>query len=909
MKDDEKALPNELLQYERERRNWSREYVAEQIGVPEVRMVGRWERESVLPHPNYRQKLCNLFGKSARELGFVRQGEISFWNVPYRRNPFFTGREAMLIQIYELLAKKKAAALTQPEAISGLGGIGKTQVALEYAYRYGDAYQAVLWVRAESREVLTSDFTALATLLTLPEKDVQDQSKAVDAVKRWLATLNRWLLILDNVEDLPVIGEFLPLEAKGHVLLTTCSQATGPIAHLVEVDAMEPEEGALFLLRRAKIMAKDAPRDTASYTDWTQARAITEAMDGLPLALDQAGAYIEETKCSLAEYLALYETHGSALLRERGSLAPDHPQAVVGTFLLSFEKLQQANPAAADLLRLCSFLHPDAIPEAILTEGAAELGVVLSPVATDPLLLNAAIQVLRRYSLVKRDPEARLINMHRLVQVVLKQSLHQEVQQQWAERSVRALNRAFPVAEFASCERCELYLPHALLCAQWIEQDGFTFPEAARLLHTVGVYLRDGGRYGQAEPLLKRALSLREQVLGPEYPDTATTLNALAWLYVLHANYEQAEVLLQSALMRFERVLGAEHPEVAEALNTLAAVYQYKGKYDEAEPLFKRALAIREQALGKSHPLVAESLNNLALLYDYLGQYAQAEPLYQRALALHENTRGPEHPDALIALNNLAYLYTIAGKYAQAEPLYQRALATRERVLGPEHPTTGMSLRDLGRLYILQGKYAQAEPLLQRALALLERLLGPEHDFTIRAQLSLAQLSQATGQEARAESLYQRALASYESVLGPEHPLVAETLTSLAQLYTGQGHYKQAEPLLERALAIDEQVLGPEHPQTATALDAQGHLALLQGRKEQAKRLLQRTLAIQEKSLGNAHPDVAQTLHHLAKLYEKQGKHEQAHSLYQQALSIREHALGTDHPDTLAMREALTSHL
>src|SRR6266700_5129273 len=262
MNNGEQARPNELLQYERERRERSREYVAEQIEAPEDRMVGRWDREGVLPAPRYRQALCALFGKSARELGFVRRGQVPYWNVPYRRNLFFTGREVILTQLHELLTTKKTAALTQPEAITGLGGIGKTQVALEYAYRYKDAYQAVLRVRAESRELLTSDFSALAALLALPEKEEQNQTKVIEAVKRWLATLTRWLLILDNVEDLQMIGDFLPLEVKGQMLLTTRSQATGTIAHLVEVEMMGPEEGALFLLRRAKIMAQNAPLDT-----------------------------------------------------------------------------------------------------------------------------------------------------------------------------------------------------------------------------------------------------------------------------------------------------------------------------------------------------------------------------------------------------------------------------------------------------------------------------------------------------------------------------------------------------------------------------------------------------------------------------------------------------------------------
>ena len=428
-------LPNELLRYERERRNWSREYVAEQIGAPEVRMVGRWEREGVLPHPAYRQRLYELYGRSARELGFVEHGEVPFWHVPYRRNPFFTGREAILIHLHELLTKKKTAALTQPEAISGLGGIGKTQVALEYAYRYGQQYQAVLWVRAASRDVLTSDFAALATLLNLPEKEVQDQSQAVAAVKRWLAALSCWQLILDNVEDLQMIGEFLPQVVKGHVLLTTRLQAGGPLAHLIQVELMELEEGALLLLRRARIMAQGAPPDTASYADWIQARAIVQVLGGLPLALDQAGAYVEETQCSLAEYLARYQTHGSALLRERGDLASDHPEAVVSTFLLCFEKVEQTNPAAADLLRLCAFLAPDAIPEEIISEGASELGPVLGTVAADPLWLDRAIKDLLKYSLLRRNPDAKTLTIHRLVQTVLRECKDREAQGKAGARS------------------------------------------------------------------------------------------------------------------------------------------------------------------------------------------------------------------------------------------------------------------------------------------------------------------------------------------------------------------------------------------------------------------------------------------------------------------------------------------
>ncbi len=828
------------------------------------------------------------------------------WNVPFTRNPFFTGRGQLLERLHEQLSRSHSAALTQSYALSGLGGIGKTQTAIEYAYRYGEEYSAVLWVRADSRETLVADYVAIAHLLGLPGQDASDQMHIVTATKRWLEQQKGWLLILDNADELSLLSDFQPIKSQGHVLLTTRAQATGKIAQSLSVEKMELSEGLQLLLRRAKLLDLEEPLDNLSDALRKTAQQLVTELDGLPLALDEAGAYIEETGCSLTEYLDLYGRHHLALLQQQSEVLAEYPHTVASTWALSFTQVEQQSPAAGDLLRLCAFLHPDAIPEAMMTEGAADLGPLLSQVAANPLLLNGAIQLLRRYSLVKRDSEARLLNIHRLVQVVLKESLNQAMQQQWAERSVRAVNRAFPEVEFATWQRCELCLPHALLGARWIEQYSFTFPEATRLLHVAGLYLRDRGQYIQAEPLLKRALSMREQVLGDEHADTASTLNQLAWLYALHGNYQQAEGLLQPALANLERVLGLEHPELATTLDMLALAYLYEGKYAEAEPLLQRALSIREQALGKNHPLVAESLNDLALLYYYQGKYAQAEPLFQQALALYESTRGPEHPETLITHHNLADLYIKQGKYVQAEPLLQHVLATRERVLGSAHPYTATSLRLLGRLYMLQGKYAQAEPLLQGTLALDERQLGPEHEHTMRDRLYLAQLAQATGQDARAESLYQRALTSFERVLGAEHPRVAETLTGLAQLYTQQGNYTQAGPLLERALSIDEHALGSEQPQTATVLDAQGRLALLQGGEEEAERLLQHALAIQEKALGKAHPDVAQTLHHLAELYEKQGKQEQAHSLYQQALSMREQALGPDHPDTRASREALT---
>ena len=826
------------------------------------------------------------------------------WNVPFARNPFFTGRGTLLQRLHEQLSRTSSAALPQSYALSGLGGIGKTQTAIEYAYRYADEYTAVFWVRADSHEMLMADFVSMARLLGLPGQDAQDQMLIVAAVKRWLEQHEGWLLILDNADDLSLVADSLPMKGKGHILLTTRTQATGRIARSLSVEKMEPSEGLQLLLRRAKLLDPDEPLDNVSGTVRKDAQALISELDSLPLALDQAGAYIEETGSSISEYLALYQRRRLALLKRQSAISSDYPHTVASTWALSFQQVERENPAAADLLRLCAFVHPDAIPEDILTQGADWLGSVLQEVVTDPLQLNEAIQLLRRYSLLKRDPEAKLLHLHRLVQVVLKESLDQAVQRQWAERAVRAVDGAFPQVEFANWARCELYLSHAQVCAQLIDEYHFSFPEAAHLLHSAGRYLNDRGHYAQAEPLYQRTLDMRQQLVGLEHADTASMLNDLAKLYVLEGKYEQAEPLLQQTLAIRERVLGPEHREIAMTLKDLGWLYSSQGKYQQAEPLLQSALTIGERALGPVHPDLAEILNDLAALYYYQGKYEQAKQLFQRGISIYENALGPEHPDTLSMLSNLAALYRAQGKYKQAEPLLQRTLAIRERVLGPEHPELAISLFHLGQLYCFQGKYEQAKQLLQRAHAIDKRVLGPEHPYTTHELLYLAQLYQADSQVEQAESLYQEALTSFERVLGSEHPYVVETLTNLAQLYALQGNYEQAEQLLLRAVAL-EGVLGAEHPQIAKALDTLGHLSLLQGRDEQAERLLQRALSLREQSLGKSHPDVAQTLHHLAQLYQKQGKDEQAQSFYQRALTIREQALSPDHSDSVATREAL----
>lgn len=533
------------------------------------------------------------------------------WNVPYRRNPFFTGREQELQALSRALQADNAVALAHPLGISGLGSMGKTQTALEYIYRYRAAYRAVFWVRADSLR---------AQILRLSERNERDQQTIVAAVLRWLRSNPAWLLVFDTIDDFSAVAPFLPSAGPGHLFLTTHSHAFAGMAQALEVRPLEPDTGALLLLRRAHALAARDPLDVAPAQLRLSARRISQEVDGLPLALDQAGAYIKEVSCSLQE-----------LLQTRGDAPQEYPDSVATTWSLSFARVKQANPAAAALLDLCAFLAPDAIPEEMLAGGAPYLDPWLHHTVDNPLLFDRAIQALLAYSLVVRNTDHVVLTIHRLVQVVLRDALPAESTRQWKQQSVALVQRVFPEEEVAHWEKCERYLPHALLCANWVEQERIVSPEAARLLNEAGSYARARARYTAAEQLTRQALAIREQHMGADHPDTAQSLNNLAVLYDYQGRYEHAEPLLMRALAICEQCLGPQHQDVARIPNNLAVLASHQGRYEQAEAWDNRALAINEKLFGPEHPRTAISLNDLATLYEYQGKYGQAESFLARA--------------------------------------------------------------------------------------------------------------------------------------------------------------------------------------------------------------------------------------------------------------------------------------
>ena len=727
--------------------------------------------------------------------GLSRTKTTRVWNVPYRRNPFFTGREDTLENLHQAFNYKSSMV----QGISGLGGIGKIQTAVAYAYRFRDEYDAVLWSAASSEADLVTGFVEIAQALGLPEKETSER-ETVQAVRRWLDTTPSWLLVLDNADEPELVEPFVPASGRGHLLVTSRVQDLGAldIVQPFRLEVLPPHEAVAFLLKRA---GRTAPGDD----ERRAAMDLAAALGHLPLALEQAGAYLAAHPARLRDYLTSYLQRRLQVLAEA---APrQYPRSVATTWALNFEQIERCSIASAEILRLSAFLSPDRIPFELLTHGAGELGPVLSEtlagISNDPLCLGRLLEPLTRYSLVRVDPEQRTYSLHRLVQEVVKDTMGAESRQSWGNRAVCALNRAFPNVEYSSWIRCERLLPHTLTILRLLqEKPSLQIEEAGRLFNQGGTYSFERGRYAIATPLYRCALKIREKVFGDQ------------------------------------------HPYVATSLNNLAALYRAQARYDEAAPLYHRALEIRKERLGGDHPDVGASLNNLALLYSDQGRYDEAAPLIQRALGIWEGVHGTEHTLVATSLNNLANLYRKLGRCDEALPLLRRALGIWERVVGADHPNFAESLNNLANLYRALGRYPEASRLCQQALEIRKKVIGGEHPRLADSLNTLANIFRDQGRHEAAEAFYQQALGIREKALGSDHPYVAESLSDFADLYRAQVRYDEAEPLYLRALEIREKALAPAHPELAATLENYAALLRKLGRKEEAGRLEARARTI-----------------------------------------------------------------
>lgn len=762
------------------------------------------------------------------------------WHVPMRRNPFFIGREVVLQEIHAALDPADGA--PHVHMLTGLAGIGKTQTALEYAYLCGDRYRGVFWLPADTREGCAAALGALAAILWPDTHGIQhnpDFGRALAMVRGWFHSHEGWLLVLDNLGDPALLDEVAPA-GRGSILVTTQAQAIGVAGGRSALTPLSAEEGSGFLLRRGKILAADARLDDASGIDRASAERLVLRLGGMPLALDQAGAYLEETGCGLDVYLDRFEAQEHALLRRRGRLARDHPDSAEATLNLAYKRIEQMNPAAAELLCLCAFLHPDAIPEEILDAGAPALGPTLGPVASDPVRLDEALADLATLSLVHRGPRSRELSVHRLVQDVVQSTLLLEQQREWAERAVSAVAAALPGGETYEFGCFLRYVPQAVTGVDLVIRWDIESNAAARLLDGLGAHQRLAGQFSDSRRLLLRAWRVRKKLLGHEHLDTAETLTHLAELALVLGRYQRADILASEALRIREGQLDASSLALGSALGLMGLINTERGDYGAAEPLLRQAMSIQVAGLGPRHPLVAEAVGRLAEVQFMRGRYLETERLLHQALEINEAALGPDHLVTGITLDALGTLYRYWDRNAEAATVFERALGVLSRLLGPDHPSVMTVLNGLARAKLGLGQAEAAEPLARRALAVRERVFGPQHPKIAYSLQVLSEILLAQGRLDEAESLARRGLAIREKVQGGEHQAISISQDILAQVCVRKGDMVEAEALYRGSLQSLYSTLGAEYPRAVGTLTRYAELLESLERAEEARAMRDR---------------------------------------------------------------------
>lgn len=773
----------ELLKTFRKQKGINQQTLAEKLDLHR-NTIGSWERGERLPDTKGPiLELARHLRLNETETRLLLEasltGLLSYWSLPHQRNPFFTGRDELLAHLHTVLCPQNAATRTHPCVLSGLGGSGKTQTAIEYAYRYMLHYTAVLWIDAEHAAALISSCVRIAAHLSLPLQPDARPQKVVETVMHWLQSHRDWLVIIDNIED-PLLIKPLLSTHTGSWLLTTQMSSVKTLALPLELPQMQREEALLLLLRRSHLLPPGASLQDASALEREQALQIVEAMDGLPLALDQAAAYIEATGCGLAGYLERYRHQRAHLLATRDlsrESVSDHPRSVQATFLLAHYRLVREHPAALELLSLCSLLQPDAIPQELLALAAHQIGSQTAMRVSDPLPLDSAIAALRNYSLLTAAPDHTSYFIHRLVQATVRDTLTVETVRRWMQCIIQSMIELFPAVELdidlsPLLLRCERYLPNALLCAHYIAQQEHPVASTyVRFLLHVGNYLAMMSRYSEAETLYRQALALQEACAGPDHFDTLSILSVLAQLLTNCGKYEQAKhYFLRAHSMLTGSTDVPQKKLLIEVLNGLGEIEYHCGSLSRCVELNTCLVNMVEELFGSTHLHTARALHNLASIYVKQEHYTAALPLEQRALSICEQKLGEEHPYTAICL----YLFgTISFKlqhYEEAEKHCLRALSiqTRNKELAGE--TSAGNLLCLGELRMFQGRYSEAEDFFQRACALLEHYLGPEHVRVGVCCYHLATLYAQQKNSVAARAYFQRSLSIHESAFPVDHP-------------------------------------------------------------------------------------------------------------------------------------------
>ncbi|KAF8458523.1 P-loop containing nucleoside triphosphate hydrolase protein [Kalaharituber pfeilii] len=755
------------------------------------------------------------------------------FNLPdIRRNSYFVGREGLLEQLKrEIEVKEDAAVMDITQVVlHGMGGIGKTQLALEYVYRHSGNYSSMFWINAASEQTTRITFTHImqqlikhhASLSDEPDyahigrllgmagkldstgmfivQQSSEEQHVVNAVKEWLTAKDntKWLLVFDNLDDLESfdINDYIPTSAHGTVIITSRRRESIQERRWLEVQQMNNSEAEDLLFKSAKLDFEILPPDEHQ-REKEAAATIVQKLGYLPLAIAQAGACIHIRDYLFSRYLEAYETNCTHLLSKKWKVGK-HDRSVLAAWDLSFNAIQNQNRNAAELLLLCGLLDNNDICEEMLWRGMN--------LPKDDTSLEDSIQILLSYSMAKRKDRGDSFNIHPLVHIWAQWKLEMEPERR-SKKVTEALHTVASAIFIPASRRRKVedwvferrILPHIFAVERHIK---FLKMENKQILTAVNclstVYYRQG-YFRKAEELCKVVLVGFEESLGVDHPDTLGMVYNMGMMFSRQGQHSKALELFERALTGREKSQGADHPSTLSTVHIIGIVLFQEGEYNKALEFYERALAGREEALGADHSDTLGTVHGMGMVFSQQGKHNKALEFFERALAGYGKVLGANHPHTLGTVHNMGMVFRQQGQYNRALEFYKRALAGREKALGADHPDTLATIHGMGTIYHQQGQYNKALELYERVLVGYEKALGVDHLATLSIVNSMGVVFHQQGQHNRALEFYERALVGREKALPADHPDILLIVRNMANSFEAIGQSDKARELQERA--------------------------------------------------------------------------------------------------------------
>ena len=806
----------------------------------------------------------------------------SYYMVPNRRVRAFVGREDILERIETGFSAGSAPRIV---VLRGLGGQGKTQVALEYCRRAKSTQvRGIFWVEAMSESTLRKSFESIAEKVKGPDDILQDADARVAFVLEKLgAWPYAWLMVFDNYDD-PVsfnnVQDFMPMGEQGSILVTSRHAQADSLAdegNAIELLGLDERDALELLFRQSMIKETD--------TRSNEGKLIVKRLGYHPLAIAQAGSYIKQQKIELHQFIDHYNQRREIILQQtphmsqyRRTLNGAERETTLNVFTtweLSFQQLQAGETVSnrkADLLTLFAFFDCRDISENMFEvycnsglphRDSESPGGSLSSFLTSESRWNSDLFVevlidLAQMSLVqawsREDADGFChLSLHPLIKDWIRLRTDKTASQKYALVAAEILGELI-----RSCWRYgDFEIP--FLAKQAVLSHLDVFEENTKLLETNSAappsdlsdtplydleswfahFLSCSGRYKEAGELRRRALEGNEKARGPEHLETLMSINNLATTLYYQGKYEVAEKMFRQTLESQEKVLGSEHSDTLGSRSNLALALQYRGKYEAAEEMFRQTLESQEKILGREHPDTLRSMGNIALALYSQGKYEAAEEMHRQTLESQEKVLGSEHRDTLRSISYLGLALHSQGKYEAAEEMHRQTLESQEKALGREHPDTLGSMGYLALALRYQGKYEAAEEMFRQMLESQEKVLGREHPDTLQTMGNLALALYSLGKYEAAEKMFRHTHESEEKVLGREHLNTLKSMGNLALVLRCQRKYEAAEEMYRQTLESQEKVLGREHPETLASLEDLTNVLKIQGKDDDASILYQ----------------------------------------------------------------------